>query len=447
MSSRSVCAWVRSPLSRWALSWSLCGPSALVAATVHAEEAAAPSAYDSLIDQALSEYEAKNFPEARALFLRAEALHSNARVLRSLGMVEFELRNYRDSATLLQQALTSSVEPLTPALRSETAELLARARGFTVRLVLTVEPSSTRVTVDGTPAEFLNDDGTLLLEVGDHNLLFRAPGYVTETRVLKGRGGEEQTLHVALTPETQPTTNATTTATWADLADQSPPAANVPWFFVVPRFSLVMPGSGTVKIKADCKGAACGKAPEDSSSDYSRGSMPMLGADAMFALLPELRLGLGLHVQLNKSSYDFGSDSLPFEAGRLFSMPATAEYRLGLGHSLALPLRLQTALLFLKPGRDAKAVDDSNHERCKQNAAAGVSCSVNAHIPGFFVGAGPGVAFQLANVALRADLTLGHQWLRHTKIERSARGPSGFSSSAKQTDGSFIAALSIAAEF
>lgn len=159
-----------------------------------------PSGYRALVDEAKREYDDGNFAEARALFAKAHALFPNARALRSLGMTEFELRNYGDSIAYLERALASAVRPLDGELRTETERLLERARSFVARLRITTEPSSAMLLVDGMPAR-RGQDGSVLLEVGSHVLEFRAEGHGLERRVLKVIGGEEETLRVVLAKE------------------------------------------------------------------------------------------------------------------------------------------------------------------------------------------------------------------------------------------------------
>ena len=174
--------------------------SLLGASTLHAQAGprdAEPAAYRALLDQALSEYEAQHFAEARALFARAHALYPNARVLRGLGMVEFELRNYGASIAHLEAALASPVRPLTGALRERTEQLLARARGFVAHFALEVTPARARVMIDGMPLQ-PPAERVLVLEVGDHVLEVHAGGYLTERRTLRVAGGERESLRIAL---------------------------------------------------------------------------------------------------------------------------------------------------------------------------------------------------------------------------------------------------------
>jgi len=178
----------------------LVAPASFVLRSAHAQEpaeAAEPSAYRGVVREALAEYTAKNFPEARALFAEAHRLYPNARTLRGLGMTAFELRSYRESIAYLGEALASTVKPLDGKLRAETERLLARAERFVGKLNLAVNPPSAEVLLDGNPIQ--NSEGTpLLLEVGEHTLEFRAEGYAPETRSLYVKGREIETWSVVL---------------------------------------------------------------------------------------------------------------------------------------------------------------------------------------------------------------------------------------------------------
>lgn len=163
----------------------------LLTTFVHAAPPRAESGeYQRAIRGALAEFEAGNFPEARALFVRAHELFPNARTYRGLGFVEFELRNYRDSVDLLESALSADIKPLEGDVRRSTEELLDRARDMIARVVLRVTPRIESLLVDGVPTALPEAD-TLILAVGDHVLEARAAGFMPERRPLKiARGGE-----------------------------------------------------------------------------------------------------------------------------------------------------------------------------------------------------------------------------------------------------------------
>lgn len=154
------------------------------------------SAYTQAVTLGLSEFEEKNFAEARSHFLRAHALAPSARTLRALGMVEFELKHYAESARLLSEALASGEKPLDGEKRGHAQQLLERARGYLGKLTLDIEPE-TAVSLDGVTTS-LGPGNELVLEVGDHTLEFQASSRIPQKRTLSIRGGEQATLKVRL---------------------------------------------------------------------------------------------------------------------------------------------------------------------------------------------------------------------------------------------------------
>jgi hypothetical protein len=163
-------------------------------------DGAEPPGYREAIQEAIAEYDAARYAEARALFTRAHALAPSARTLRGLGMTEFELRNYVVSARMLEEALASQVRTLDGELRTHTEGLLTRARGFVGRFTVHLSPAQTQLAIDNAPA-VLERDGTLALSVGDHTLQARAEGYATVTHTFSVNGGEQTTLNVTLQPQ------------------------------------------------------------------------------------------------------------------------------------------------------------------------------------------------------------------------------------------------------
>jgi hypothetical protein len=158
------------------------------------QEDAPPPEYEQTIVQALAESQAGRFEEARVLFRRAHALYPNARTLRGIGMVAFEVRDYPDSIRNLRAALASDRRPLTEEQRAEAERLLEQAYGFVGRYDLAAVPDGARVIVDGHEAE-LEEDGTLILAVGAHAVQVR-----TEEQSWDGRwtvrGGEQSPLPI-----------------------------------------------------------------------------------------------------------------------------------------------------------------------------------------------------------------------------------------------------------
>jgi hypothetical protein len=169
-----------------------------VGASVHAQSGAksGPPGYADAIDQALTELEAANYPESREEFQRAHAIYPNARTLRGLGMVEFELRNYTRSVQYLEAALTSKEKVLDAKLRAETQALLERAQRYIGTVVIELEPSSATLTVDGIAADVTQ--GSVRVDVGQHTLEAQAPGRATERRIVQVERGAHLDVKMSL---------------------------------------------------------------------------------------------------------------------------------------------------------------------------------------------------------------------------------------------------------
>jgi tetratricopeptide (TPR) repeat protein len=157
----------------------------------------APPGYDETVRLALREFELENYAEARTGFLKAHKLYPNARTLRALGLVAYELKNYVTSIDHLAAALDSSVRPLTNAQRSEVENVLARARGYVGRYKLSLRPAGARLFVDGELLEQAQGK-VLSLSVGDHALEAQAEGYRTLRKNLEVIGGAEENLDLTL---------------------------------------------------------------------------------------------------------------------------------------------------------------------------------------------------------------------------------------------------------
>jgi hypothetical protein len=161
-----------------------------------------PAEYQQVIGRAVREFEAGNYPEARAAFNRAHQLYPNARTHLGLGLTAFELRNYQSSIEHLEQALSSTVKPLNPKLRKSAEDVLVKARDLIGRVTLAVSPNAGRVLVDGVPVALI-DGQALVLEVGDHTIEVQTPGYLPERRDLSIVGGEQVQLSVVLSKPEQ----------------------------------------------------------------------------------------------------------------------------------------------------------------------------------------------------------------------------------------------------
>ncbi len=162
-----------------------------------ADSASGPPGYRAAITAGVEEYEAKNYLEAREQFRHAHELYPNARTLRALGLVEYDLRNYPDAVRYLEQALASRERPLDGEMRMESETWLERARAYVGELRLKLEPTGTTVLLDGHPVD-VHPAEQLLLPIGDHVVEFQAAGYAPERRSVAIQGRHKQTMSIEL---------------------------------------------------------------------------------------------------------------------------------------------------------------------------------------------------------------------------------------------------------
>lgn len=153
--------------------------------------------YRALVEAALQEFQRGNYVEARGFFTQAHRLKPNARTLRSLGMVAYELKDYAQAATYFEAALNDPRQPLGSEDRDRVEHFLGLARSLTGRYSVVVRPPGTRWTVDGEEPT-LSSDGAFRLSVGKHTLMAERAGYQTEARKLDVKGGEERTIELSL---------------------------------------------------------------------------------------------------------------------------------------------------------------------------------------------------------------------------------------------------------
>jgi tetratricopeptide (TPR) repeat protein len=157
--------------------------------------AAIQTEYRDVVDRAIVEFDLGHFVEARALFLRAHELWPSARTRRTLGMTAFELRMYPQALEELQGALDDPHRPLPPAQRTQVSGLIEQTKRFVGRYQLQVEPAEAELLVDGAPH---TQTGALVIGVGVHQLLVRAPGYGELRRELVVQGHEDKALVLRL---------------------------------------------------------------------------------------------------------------------------------------------------------------------------------------------------------------------------------------------------------
>jgi hypothetical protein len=185
--------------------------AALVASLLTLAGAATARAADDdtpvsvLIGDAVAEYDAGHFQEARALFRQAHERQPTARTLRGIGMCSFELRDYVEATRSLTASLRDQRRPLTSEQKRHAEALLARAYTFVGRFTVKLKPENASLFVDGKPAE-LEPEGVLLLSFGRHQLSLRCPSCAPteKDQDVDVSGGEKRDIELALAPAPPP---------------------------------------------------------------------------------------------------------------------------------------------------------------------------------------------------------------------------------------------------
>lgn len=153
-------------------------------------------AYRALIDEAVSEFRAERWAEARALFARAHELSPNARTLRGIGMASYEMRRYVDALKAFQAALGEQRLPLTDEQRTEVETFVTNARRF-VGVYRLQGDAPHALALDGRAIQ-PPENGVLMLDVGPHTLVATRDDAEPWRVSLDVRGGEDRTLDIEL---------------------------------------------------------------------------------------------------------------------------------------------------------------------------------------------------------------------------------------------------------
>jgi hypothetical protein len=188
--------------------------------------------YERLVRDALSEFRAGRYLESHALFRQAHELKPSARTLRGMGQAAFGAKSYAQAIVDLTAALASEVNPLTSKMQREAEETISRARNYTGRFRVALDPPDAELTVDG--GRPVHDaDGALLLDVGLRQVAVRAEGRADRESTIQVVGGEERTLSLsvslAATPSDRDPLAGVDTSTPPDLRErQLEPTRPVP---------------------------------------------------------------------------------------------------------------------------------------------------------------------------------------------------------------------------
>jgi tetratricopeptide (TPR) repeat protein len=156
-----------------------------------------PPAYKSFAERGFVEFKYGNFPEASHFFGEACRIYPNALCFRSLGMAEYEQKDYASAIEHLEAALADKVRPLYEEERASVERDLAAAKAFLLPFKLTVTPRGAAVLVDDRPAKF-DADGNLRLKKGEHMITVSVPAYLPRRQRIEVVGDENDKLDITL---------------------------------------------------------------------------------------------------------------------------------------------------------------------------------------------------------------------------------------------------------
>jgi hypothetical protein len=107
------------------------------------------------------------------------------------------MRKYLWAWRDLDAALKETRQPLTEEQRGQIKKLIEQSRAFIGSFRLVLEPSNATVEVDEKAAE-LESNNVLLLEIGEHEIVARAPEYQEVKQAVTVEGGEDKELRLTL---------------------------------------------------------------------------------------------------------------------------------------------------------------------------------------------------------------------------------------------------------
>jgi hypothetical protein len=171
----------------------------LVAASAARADEGRDEEYRRLVDEALSEFDARHFEEALAIFEQAYKKKPSPRALRGMAKALFELRAYVRCIETSDRALAAEVEPLTGALRADLESLRERAARFVGEASLDVSPTNATTLLDGQPVP-TGGRRTVRLDVGPHTVEASATDHQPMRQTFEVRGGEVSAVALKLVP-------------------------------------------------------------------------------------------------------------------------------------------------------------------------------------------------------------------------------------------------------
>jgi len=137
-------------------------------------------------------YQDTNYPGALAEFEAAYATKPGPGSLQNVALCQKALFRYREAAVTLEQLLRAHGTELSEGETKAVSEAITELRGLVGSIVVNVEPSEAKVSLDGrvlTPSEL---HAGVDVNVGEHTLVADLPGYARLSRLVRVASGQKQ---------------------------------------------------------------------------------------------------------------------------------------------------------------------------------------------------------------------------------------------------------------
>ncbi|HEX3776303.1 MAG TPA: PEGA domain-containing protein [Polyangiaceae bacterium] len=137
-------------------------------------------------------YQDANYPGALAEFEAAYAAKPGAGSLQNVALCQKALFRYREAAATLEQLLEKHGTELNEGEQKAVRAAISELSGLVGSIVVNVEPSDAKVTIDGHAVAASELRAGVDVNVGEHEIVADEPGYARLTRVVSVASGQKK---------------------------------------------------------------------------------------------------------------------------------------------------------------------------------------------------------------------------------------------------------------
>lgn len=179
---------------------------------------------DRSFDQGTAALKAGKYEEALRAFEAVWKERKTHDVAANLALAEAQLGRHRDAAEHFAFALRAFPVTGSEALRKSIAEAFAQSRARVATLRVTTSADGAEVRVDGRPVGRSPIVDEIFVEPGSHTIEAKLTGYAVASQRVDAKAASADTVKLALTPLTVPTSSGT--------VPPPPPRSPVPAFVI-----------------------------------------------------------------------------------------------------------------------------------------------------------------------------------------------------------------------